>query len=172
MVDLTSPFNLHSLVNNPNFNFINSLNQSDSDDDIIQLTGDFTDSPYKHSTFTSSYIDTPSLLNTIKNSNKLSILSLNIQSLSAKYNNFRDLILEFGSADCFPDIICLQEIWTVMDASLFPLPGYQQITMKTRNKGQGGGLASMSGQVFPLSSTLPNQSLLKNSLSLFLLILP
>jgi len=139
MVDPTSPFDLHSLVNNPNFNFINSITQTDSDDDNIHLTGDFTDSPYNHSTFSSIYTDTVTLLNKIKGNNKLSILSFNVQSLPAKYNNFRDFILEFGSADCFPDVICLQEIWTVVDAGLFPLPGYQQLTMKTRKNGQGGG---------------------------------
>jgi len=66
-------------------------------------------------------------------------MSLNIQSLSAKYSVFRDLILELGASSCLPDVICLQEVWTVVDADLFPLPGYQPLIFKTRATGQGGG---------------------------------
>ena len=75
-------------------------------------------------------------------------MSLNIQSLSAKYSVFRDLILELGASSCLPDVICLQEVWTVVDADLFPLPGYQPLIFKTRATGQGGGSESSSGQAF------------------------
>jgi len=139
MANHNTPFDLHSLVNNPSFNFINSLQNDDNLNDST-LSSDFDDSPYTHSIFDTSYHDTPSLINKIQNSACISVMSLNIQSLSAKYSVFRDLILELGASSCLPDVICLQEVWTVVDADLFPLPGYQPLIFKTRATGQGGGV--------------------------------
>jgi len=156
-----SHFDLPSLVNNPNFNFINSVLAGD-DGDPLPSAGDFSDSPYSHSTFNTYYVDTPSLITQIKNNPNLSIMSLNIQSLPAKFLTFRDLILQLSSSNCPPDIICLQEVWNVMDPSLFPLPGYQSLVTKTRSTGQGGGWGSMSGQASLSLLALPNQSSLKN----------
>jgi len=139
MVNNNITFDLHSLVNNPAFNFLNSLDKDDIDEDQNIFSSDFNDSPYTSSTFETSYHDPTSLINQIQNSNCISVMSRNIQSLSSKYGVFRDLILELGSASCCPDIICLQEVWTVAGADLFPLPGYQPLISKTRSTGQGGG---------------------------------
>ena len=156
MVNNNITFDLHSLVNNPAFNFLNSLDKDDIDEDQNIFSSDFNDSPYTSSTFETSYHDTTSLINKIQNSNCISVMSLNIQSLSSKYGVFRDLILELGSASCCPDIICLQEVWTVAGADLFPLPGYQPLIFKTRSTGQGGGSASTSEQASLLSYAGPN----------------
>jgi len=156
MVNNNIPFSLHSLVNNPSFNFLNTLSNDDPDDQTI-FSNDFNDSPYSQATFETSYHDTLSLINKIQNSTCISVMSLNIQSLSSKYGVFRDLILELGTAQCLPEVICLQEIWTVAGADLFPLPGYQPFIYKTRSNGQGGGSASTSGRVSPSSCAGPNQ---------------
>jgi len=140
MANPTPPhFDLPSLVNNPNFNFINSV-LAGEDGDPLPSAGTFSDSPYSHSTFNTYYVDTLSLIDKIQNNPNLSILSLNIQSLPAKFLIFRDLILQLSSSNCSPDVICLQEVWNVMDPSLFPLPGYQNLVTKTRSHGQGGGV--------------------------------
>jgi hypothetical protein len=156
MVNNNISFDLHSLVNNPSFNFINSLSNDDLDDQTI-FSNDFNDSPYSQSTFETSYHDTPSLINKIQNSSCISVMSLNIQSLSSKYGVFRDLILELGTAQCLPEIICLQEIWAVVGADLFPLPGYQPLIYKTRSTGQGGGSASTSDPASLSSCARPNR---------------
>ena len=96
-----SSFNLNDLVNNPNFNFLNS---------------------------------------TVKNSTSLSLLSLNIQSLPSKYHDLLELITELSIKNCSPDFICLQETWLVVDANLYPLPGFQPIIFSSRTHGRGGGV--------------------------------
>jgi len=156
-------FDLHSLVNNPNFNFINNLTDTGNIDD--DNSDDFTDSPYTHSTFNTSYVDTPTLITQIQKTDCISVMALNIQSLSAKYGSLRELVMELGAANCYPEIICLQEIWTVVGADLFPLPGYQPIVFKTRSSGQGGGSAFTSGQGSLSKFAKPAPSLLTNCLN-------
>jgi hypothetical protein len=129
-------FDLGDLVNNPNFNFINHFaNQPDQDDSPF----DFSDSPYTTSTFDTQFIDSSTFISTYKTNNNLKLLSLNIQSLPAKYNELRSFIISLSTNNCAPEIIALQEIWQVIDASHFPLPGYQPLLFTTRSKGQGGG---------------------------------
>ena len=129
-------FDLGDLVNNPNFNFINHFaNQPDQDDSPF----DFSDSPYTTSTFDTQFIDSSTFISTYKTNNNLKLLSLNIQSLPAKYNELRSFIISLSTNNCAPEIIALQEIWQVIDASHFPLPGYQPLLFTTRSKGQQTG---------------------------------
>jgi len=130
-------FDLHSLVNNHDFNFINTILKNDDIDN--STSGNISHSPYSDSTFQTSYIDLQFLSNIIQNNNNISILSFNIQSLAAKYSELKDLIILLSPTNSCPDIICLQEIWSVMDADQFPLPGYQPLIYTTRNNSQGGG---------------------------------
>jgi hypothetical protein len=72
----------------------------------------------------------------------MSILSLKIQSLPAKFEALKELITELTQNKCQPDIICLQEIWTVLDAKFFPSDGYQSLIFKSRLYSQGGGIGN------------------------------
>jgi len=147
MVDInTRDFDLHSLVNNCDFNFTNTILKND-DIDNSTTSGNISHSPYSDSTFQTSYIDLHSLSNIIKNNNNISILSLSIQSLAAKYSGLKDLISLHSPSNSCPDILCLQEVWSVMDADQFPLPGYQPLSFTTCNNSQGRGAISMSDQV-------------------------
>jgi hypothetical protein len=69
-------------------------------------------------------------------------MSLNIQSLPAKFNELEELIQSFISNNCEPDFICLQEtwrIWRIVDSSLYALDNYE-LEIKSRSKNtQGGG---------------------------------
>jgi exonuclease III len=77
---------------------------------------------------------------TYANNCDLSILTLNIQSLPAKFTEFSEWISFLQHSNAEPDIICLQEIWQFPDYTLFNLPGYNEITYKLRrNNVQGGG---------------------------------
>jgi len=75
-------FYLNNLASNPNYDFISSLSDIDADSD-----DQFMNSPYDSSNFNCSYVDPLSFCNTYKNNGKFSIMSFNIQSLSAKFND-------------------------------------------------------------------------------------
>jgi exonuclease III len=69
------------------------------------------------------------------------LLSLNIQSLPSKFNEFEDMISLLAESDVNPDIICLQETWQVYDQSMYVLQGYHPPLFKLRNNNtQGGGV--------------------------------
>jgi hypothetical protein len=71
----------------------------------------------------------------------LSILTLNIQSLPAKFTEFSEWISFLQLSKSEPDIICLREIWQFPDHTLFNLPGYNELMYKSRrNNVQGGGV--------------------------------
>ena len=68
-------------------------------------------------------------------------MSFNIQSLPSKFNEFQELIQNFQINKCEPDIICLQEIWQIVNSSAFSLDDYNPIEYKLRsNSTQGGGV--------------------------------
>ncbi len=130
-------FSLNSLSANPNFNFLNTiLDQDDNDCDF-----EFNDSPYQTTDILCEYIDPVSYASTFKNLSDVSILSLNVQSLSAKFPELKELISSLLTFNCAPDVICLQEIWQITVHADFSLPGYSTLEYKTRsNIVQGGGV--------------------------------
>ena len=69
---------------------------------------------------------------------KFTVLSLNIQSLPAKYVEFSELINDFSSPDLFPDVICLQETWKIVDNHMFSLPNYHALEINQRQMARGG----------------------------------
>ena len=75
-----------------------------------------------------SYLEVDKLKNL--SSGKFTVLSLNIQSLPAKFLEFSDLISQFDY-DSTPDIICIQETWKIVDNSFFPLANYHPIETNT-----------------------------------------
>ena len=130
-------FFLHNLASDPNFDFINSFCNQDNDEKF-----DFIDeSPYANTLFSCDYIDPLLFSSQFKNTGEISIMSLNIQSISAKFNELRDLIILFNQSNCSPDIICLQELWQFPPGANFSLPGYGSLVSKLRNEDvQGGGV--------------------------------
>ena len=74
------------------------------------------------------------------NNENLSLLSLNIQSLPAKFNEFSDLLNDLSLSKINPDLICLQETWQIPDPSLFKIPNYQPIEINSRSLARGGGV--------------------------------
>ena len=139
-MDNDSDFSLNNLNTNPSFNFCNSLLNSDlyslnSHDDNID------DSPYSNLQVQCNYLDENQFASKYFYSNKFSIMSFNIQSLPSKFNEFQELIQNFQINKCEPDIICLQEIWQIVNSSAFSLDDYNPIEYKLRsNSTQGGGV--------------------------------
>jgi hypothetical protein len=67
-------------------------------------------------------------------------MSLNVQSLPAKFNELKDLIDIFASKNCLPDIILLQEIWHIPNANMYVLDNYHPLIFKCRSNYKGGGV--------------------------------
>ena len=63
-----------------------------------------------------------------------------MQSLPAKYHDFKEFICFLGSNSCSPDIICLQETWKIVDSNYFVLPNYSPLHANSRVNRQGGGV--------------------------------
>ncbi len=127
-------FGTDNLSSNPLFNLIDALNSESTDENSNLFYGNNSESPYSSSNFTTTYADPNSFVTKYAKENRLSFLSLNIQSLPSKYQELSDLIQLMSSTNCEPDIICLQETWFVIDPSFFPLPNYQTLIHSNRTK--------------------------------------
>ena len=99
------------------------------------ITEDYSNSPYTSFKFDSNYTTVPNINN---DSSLLSILSVNIQSLNAKFQEFKEFIASFPSMSS-PDIICLQELWQFPNSAEFCIPGYSSLIYKLRKDGVSGG---------------------------------
>ena len=96
-------------------------------------------SPYSNINLNCSYTEIADLKSL--DPDKFTVLSLNIQSLPAKFNEFSELISEFPSFDLCPEIICLQETWNIIDNSMFPLINYHPLLTNLRRSARGGGVS-------------------------------
>ena len=89
----------------------------------------------------SPYYENDSFVN-LANSNqdKFIILSLNCQSLNAKFNELRRYVELYAENLCSPTVICLQETWLHenSDISLLQLPGYQLVWRPRSCSAHGG----------------------------------
>jgi hypothetical protein len=131
---VNNSFTLNNLTNDPSYDFIKNLQPNvDSDFDL--------NSPYDDNFFECNYSDISSFNSTYRNNTNLSIMSFNIQSISAKFSEFKELIISMCKCNSSPDIICLQELWNFSSNAIFSLPGYEKLIFKTRADGvQGGGV--------------------------------
>ena len=88
----------------------------------------------------SPYITDDLLLQSRENCKRLSIVSLNCQSLHAKFDYIRLLIDKFMKNDCPLQAICLQETWfsPETDLSLYIIPGYHMISTGRYASNHGG----------------------------------
>ena len=106
---------IDSINSDPNYNFLSKIIDNDNDDDFLFNNPDF--SPYSEIDFNCAYIGTDHFRNS-NPPNNISVISLNIQSLPAKYNELCDMLGELSSNGLVPEVICLQETWQIADPSL------------------------------------------------------
>jgi len=133
-------FGTGDLGSNPDFDFINKLRLNNNDDEPDFLNTEDTDSPYCNEKFNCQFLDETAFVTKYANNNSLSIMSLNIQSLPSKYRELCEFIDLCSDNNCIPDIICLQELWHVVDPDLFRINGYQPLIYQCRRNSQGGGV--------------------------------
>jgi endonuclease/exonuclease/phosphatase family metal-dependent hydrolase len=130
---------LAEIVTDPKYNFLSQFN-SESNDYLDYNFTEANDNPFESLSISCNYFDEVSYVNKFKNLNKFSMFSLNVQSLSSKYNDLKELINYMGSYSCSPDIICLQETWKIFDSAYFTIPNYSPLYVKSRENRQGGGV--------------------------------
>jgi exonuclease III len=113
--------------------FLDILRGNDDDIDL--------NSPYSNSEISCEIYDTANFTSTFSNSKNFSMMSLNIQSLQAKFSEFEEYIYELSRNNCNFDVICLQELWRLNDPDFFDLNNYQKLVFKSRQSNvQGGGV--------------------------------
>ena len=97
--------------------------------------------PYSNINLCSKFYDMDSVLNLSANGHSL-YLSLNIQSLNSKFDEFQQFITELQQKNVNIDVIALQETWEILYPDQLMLPGFQKIVYKNRKgmRGGGGGL--------------------------------
>ena len=122
---------INGFVDNLELNALNSLthllNTEDTDElNIIQH------SPY--------YSDDELIQSRMYHNNGLSILSLNCQSLHAKFEYIKLLLDKFSCNNCPLQVICLQETWFTANTDLSPyiIPGYHIISTRRYASNHGG----------------------------------
>ena len=130
MLGTLAEFSLHNFINNPKFDFLKNLNKND-DEDNNMLNFSFTDSPYESTNISCVYMCENEFINKYRNCQKPSVLSINIQSLPAKFNDLCIVINSLLVDNCAPDIICLQEIWKIPNSDLFVIDGYHPLIYKS-----------------------------------------
>ena len=113
----------HNLENNlgidylqNNFNFQHIFSEHDIDSFNNDILDDIN--------ISCNYFDPESFSSNFKENKNLSVLSLNVQSLSSKWQSLYDLISFWKEKNIMFDLICLQETYSVPLNSIFSLPGY------------------------------------------------
>jgi Endonuclease/Exonuclease/phosphatase family len=139
-MDDDNVLNLESIINNPEYDFLEKIRIFDdslNNDNFINCN----DSPYGECTVKCNYLDETQFYDAYSNNNRIMVMTWNVQSLPAKFEEFKDLITHMCLKNCSPDVICLQETWKVIDPELFIIDGYQCPVFKLRESSQGGGVA-------------------------------
>ena len=89
----------------------------------------------------SPYYDDESLISVLQNKQGLfSILSLNCQSLHAKFNMFKLYLENLALSGCYFSVVCLQETWLseLHDTSLLEIQGYNLVVRHSSCSVHGG----------------------------------
>ena len=131
-------FSLNNIEGDSSFDFISVLNNLDPD---ASNNFEFSDSPYDNSTLICQYTDESKYAHNFSSSNGLILCSINIQSISAKFSEFSQMIYSMHRSNSSPDIICLQELWRFPSEASFKLEGYHPLIYTLRHTNtQGGGI--------------------------------
>ena len=91
----------------------------------------------------SAYIDTSELTKYLEDhKNEFTVLSLNIQSIIAKFNSLYALLVELAEKELYFSAICLQESWLAVnsDVSILDIPTYKMLHQGKSRCSYHGGL--------------------------------
>ena len=100
---------------------------------------DIFDEIVSNLTYKEEYIDYDNLFLKLKQTG-LNVITFNICSLQAKFDELKDLIYEINKSKKIVHIIGLQEIWNVSHPEYFTIPDYNlYINQRVKHKGGGVG---------------------------------
>ena len=90
-----------------------------------------------------------------KQNSKLCILSLNCQSLNAKFDNLK-MFIDYVNDQCTIFVICIQESWSHdgIDMSYFYLPNYTMANQNRRLSAHGGLILRIFMMTLPIESSI------------------
>jgi exonuclease III len=135
-MDSVHDFSIDAISADPKYDFLNSLFSNDE-----QNFYDYSESPYDACNISSTYTTEYDFIKLKNVKNQVSVMSFNIQSISAKFQEFFNFIVLLRANNCEPDVICLQELWQFPSDVNFSLPGYHPLVYELRKGGvQGGGV--------------------------------
>lgn len=88
----------------------------------------------------SPYFNDEQVINLLNTKNTISVMSLNCQSLQAKFDQLSIYLKIFEESNCPFSIICLQETWLKehFDTSLLQLEGYNLVSVASSCSAHGG----------------------------------
>jgi hypothetical protein len=117
------------MANDPDFDFLSKMSEDDPE------------SPYITNEFSCEYLSSIEYSNLYRSNPQATIMSINVQSITAKFNDLSEFIISLINNNAHPDVLCLQELWQLPPDVNLILPDYNQILYKTRsNNVQGGGV--------------------------------
>ena len=117
-------------------------NLTGTENDLNHVLSSFVDSEHEIVSFRDSrYIDMSDIKSVFKQSlSNFHILSLNVQSINAKFDNLFPIINNLSASGLYFGAICLEETWlsSNADISMFHIPGYKLIHQGFRCTKHGG----------------------------------
>ena len=123
-------------------------NLAGTDQDLNHILATFDDADHEIVNFCNPrYITFSDIASIFQNShNEFITLSLNVQSIHAKFNQLYPIVSKLSSMGLYFGAICLQETWLVSDAdlSLPQLPGYNIIHQGSKCTKHGGLMIYLS----------------------------
>ena len=93
-----------------------------------------------HDSIDCKYYDEQSMISSFSSFKNPIAISINIQSLSSKFENFSDMISNFEQNNLFFDVIAIQETWDIKNVNSLTLPSFHEFISKTRSSSRGGGV--------------------------------
>jgi exonuclease III len=123
---------IYELNRNPVLDFQHQYNRLYNDENL-------DDDPYSNFNIASKFHDLNSISHLCANGQPIYI-SLNIQSLNSKFEEFKQFIIELQLKNVIIDVIALQETWEIQFSDLLTIPGFQTIVYKNRRGMRGGGV--------------------------------
>ena len=122
-------------------------NFTGTEKDLNHILSTFDDADHEIVNFCNSrYITFSDTASNFQNSHEFITLSLNVQSINAKFNQLFPIVSKLSSMGLYFGAICLQETWLTSDAnlSLLKLPGYNIIHQGTKCTKHGGLIIYLS----------------------------
>jgi len=100
----------------------------------------FIENPLLSNKLSSNYYNESSFIDCFRTFQSPLVLNLNIQYLLSKFEKFTSLLSILSDKGIIFEIISLQEISCINDASLVNIPGYHPFVFKSRTSCKGGGI--------------------------------